>query len=100
MIKLVLIVLMALLVSASEPIGTQAPTLLYSASQVQACHYEAEISGTYTRRDGSTFEAPIGRIVVTICSSPEDLVRRVEELTDNVRRQATAQAQTSQPITR
>ena len=100
MIKLVLIVLMTLLVSASQPISIWAPTPPRSSVQVQACHYEAEISGTYTRHDGSTFEAPIGRIVVTICSSPEDLARRVEELTNNVRRQATAQALSARPITR
>jgi hypothetical protein len=92
MIKLMLIVLMAVLVSASEPIGTHAPTPLYATSQVQACHYEAEITGTHTWPDGSTALVPIGRIVVTTCSSPDDLARRVEQLTTNVRRQATAQA--------
>lgn len=81
---LVALALLPALVSASQP---AAPAPL-----VQACHYEAEISGTYTRRNGSTFEAPIGLIVVTACSSPEDLARRVEELTEQVRMQATAQA--------
>ena len=92
MIKLVLIVLMALLVSTSRPIDMRGPTSLRPSVQVQACHYEAEIQGTHTWPDGSTTQVPIGRIVVTTCSSPEDLARRVEELTERVRTQATAQA--------
>jgi hypothetical protein len=87
---LLAITLLPLLISAGRPASPLAP-------RVQACHYEAEISGTYTRRDGSTFEAPIGSITVTACSSPADLAQRVEELTNNVRRQATAQAVQKQP---
>lgn len=82
--SLLALVLLPALVNAGQP---AAPAPL-----VQACHYEAEISGRYTRRDGSTFEAPLGAIVVTACSSPEDLAQQVEELTEQVRRQATAQA--------
>ena len=41
---------------------------------------------------GATIAVPIGRIVVATCTSPQDLARRVEELTNNVRMQATAQA--------
>jgi hypothetical protein len=83
---LLALALLLLLVSAGRlPSPVPAPV-------VQACRYEAEISGTYTRRDGSTFEAPIGRVVVTTCTSPADLARRVGELTDQVRAQATAQA--------
>lgn len=66
------------------------------APRVQACHYEEEIHGVQRRRDGSTFEGPLGSIVVAACSSPADLARRVEELTNNVRTQATATAQAVQ----
>lgn len=86
-LQALLTLLLPFLMSASRPMSAPRPT-----AQVQACHYEAEIMGTYTRHDGSTFEAPLGRIVVSTCSSPEDLARRVEELTNNVRTQATAQA--------
>lgn len=82
--SLLALALLPTLVSAGQP----APP----APVVQACHYEAEIQGTYTLRDGSTIAGPIGRVVVTQCSSPEDLARRVEELTSAVRVQATAQA--------
>ncbi len=83
---LLALALLPLLISAGQlPISVLAP-------RVQACRYEAEISGTYTRRDGSTFQAPIGRIVVTACTSPADLVQQVEQLTAAVRAQATAQA--------
>lgn len=85
---LLTLALLPLLISAGQPASAQAP-----APSVVQCHYEAEISGTYTLRDGSTIEAPIGRIVVTECTSPQDLARRVEELTNNVRAQATAQAE-------
>jgi len=78
---LAVLALLPALVNAGQPVP-----------QAQTCHYEAEISGTYTLRDGSTIQAPIGRIAVTECSSPQDLARRVEELTNNVRMQATAQA--------
>jgi Ni,Fe-hydrogenase III small subunit len=86
---LLALALLPLLVSASEPTTVPSPR---STVQVQACHYEAEISGTHTYPNGSSIVVPIGRIVVTACTSPEDLARRVEELTNNVRRQATAQA--------
>ncbi len=79
---LVVLALLPLLISAGQ---------FSPAPRVQACHYEAEITGRYTRRDGSQFEAPIGRIVVTTCSSPADLAQRVEALTAQVRAQATAQ---------
>ena len=83
---LLALTLLPLLVSASDP--ARVPV----APRVQMCHYEAEISGTHTWPDGSTALVPIGRIVVTTCTSPDDLARRVEELTNNVRMQATAQA--------
>ena len=78
--------LLPLLISASQPARAE------PAPRVQACHCEAEIQGTHTYASGATVTVPIGYIVVTQCSSPADLVRRVEELTNNVRRQATAQA--------
>lgn len=87
---LAVLALLPALVNAGQP----APP----APLAQACHYEAEIQGTYTLRDGSTIEAPIGRIVVTACDSPADLARRVEELTNNVRAQATAQAITARQL--
>ena len=84
---LLTLALLPLLISAGQPASAQAP-----APSVVQCHYEAEISGTYTLHDGSTIEAPLGHITVTTCNSPEDLARRVEELTEQVRVQATAQA--------
>jgi hypothetical protein len=83
---LLALALLPLLVSVSDP--ARVPVV----PRVQTCHYEAEITGTHTWPDGSTALVPIGRIVVTTCTSPDDLARRVEELTTNVRRQATAQA--------
>lgn len=82
----------ALLTLALLPLLINTGRLPAPAPIVQACHYEAQIVGTHTYPNGSTIQVPIGRIVVTACASPDDLARQVEELTQTVRAQATAQA--------
>lgn len=85
-------ILQALLSLALLPALASTAPLPAPAPMVQTCRFEAEIIGTHTYPDGTTIQVPIGSIRVTTCSSPTDLVRRVEELTNNVRAQATAQA--------
>lgn len=90
--SLLALALLPALVNAGQP-ASASP----APAAVLQCHYEAEISGSHTLSSGMTIAVPIGRIVVTSCSSPADLVQRVEELTNRVRAQATAQAAGRQP---